>query len=426
MSLKLEAEIGLESSGFEKGIERSLDSVKELAIEAIGITTVGEAFKKTIESALEFGETVSRGSERLNISAREFQAYSYALTRGGVEIGAFESSLDRLAKSQEDAGSKSGKMRSALYEFGLTLDDIKDKTPSELFDQISESIAATGTNSQKTAALMEIFGKGAGNLIPLMKELKENKEIGGLLAIPDGDIKRLDEAGKAVKTVGFNLKTIGAGLVAKALDPIGSMASLFYGAGSTKGQGGINRQAILDRHKATAAFVANGYSDEVKDHRAPEETESTKQDKTKTLEIEKEITAEKEKQRLSGLTDAQKRIELARQIKDLEYQVKQAPYEGLSGSETAEKKLSLAKLNTEKTGLDRKLPRERKIASDPLISVGNFLGSSKGAIGGAQARLEAHAAETAANTKQMVTTLTKLADKINPSFHSGEGTLFPG
>jgi len=43
-----------------------------------------------------------------------------------------------------------------------------------------------------------------------------------------------------------------------------------------------------------------------------------------------------------------------------------------------------------------------RLPDDSLIKVGNFLGSSRGMIGGAQARLEQHAAQTAVNTGLIV------------------------
>jgi hypothetical protein len=47
---------------------------------------------------------------------------------------------------------------------------------------------------------------------------------------------------------------------------------------------------------------------------------------------------------------------------------------------------------------------------DSLVKVGNFLGSSRGIIGGAQARLERHAAQTAQNTTRMIELLDRIAN----------------
>ena len=74
-------------------------------------------------------------------------------------------------------------------------------------------------------------------------------------------------------------------------------------------------------------------------------------------------------------------------------------------------------------------PQETKVRlpDDSLIKVGNFLGSSRGMIGGAQARLEQHAAQTAINTSKIVQLLSRspanvVGEQMNDALF---GAMFP-
>ncbi len=88
--LKLLAEIGLDSSGFEAGLKRAegmahgvAEGIKSFVVQAIGVLTVEQAISKTVETAKELVET----SKRLSIAPEQLQVMRQAAKDAGVELG---------------------------------------------------------------------------------------------------------------------------------------------------------------------------------------------------------------------------------------------------------------------------------------------------------------------------------------------------
>lgn len=268
MALNLQAKISLDGSGFTSGLKGIESAASSFASRVAGLFTIGAiaAFTKQI---IDFGSAINDATIRLGVSSSRVQELGYAARQSGGDLGDIESGLTKLQKSLEEihSGSASGgALIKSFSTLGVTIQDLATMKPDEILGRISDNIAATGINSEKTAAMLDIFGKNGGKLIPILAELnsksQEAKDKG--LIISDEEIKRLDEAGDLLDQIYTKAKALGAtalvGMIRESgIVPDDNMPkfldSLFFG--TMEGQGKTDTKELI--YKLAAAQKGKGY-----------------------------------------------------------------------------------------------------------------------------------------------------------------------
>lgn len=169
MGLKLMAEIGLDGSGFERGLhhigQEAARSVKNLAVEAFGIYGIEQAIAKTVETATD----LVNESKRLDVTVEQLQLLRQAAKDGGTEMGTLASAFEKLDIARAKALSGDAAAMTAFTKLGVSKDDLKTQTAATLFtNQISGAVK--GGNVESLApVLREVLGKGFGEIIPVLK-----------------------------------------------------------------------------------------------------------------------------------------------------------------------------------------------------------------------------------------------------------------
>lgn len=374
MSMRIEGQLSLDGAGWRAGLESAESSLKSFIGSAVGIATVTAGFQKALEAAVEFSNEIKDGAETLGITNKAYQEFAYAAAAGGSSMELFMSAMSRLAKTQEDAKEKAGGARDALASLGVTIDDVREKTPTEIFEQIAESIQKTGINSKVTADLLEVFGKSGAKLIPMMNDLSQFKGMASL--VTDNDIARVVELSNKFNALKQDLKSMATTLVAAGSQPIDFLEK-FVGDHSGEVAAIEKMKDKLRRQRAERGLdteTGKPVSQSGKSAKAEEA------DAKAAAEIEKKIAAEKEKTRQKGLTPEEKRQEALQKIADLEKEIQDIKARGGSKASIAERQLSIAQLEGDIAGMPKEKVKGGKLnpSSDSLTSVGNFLGAGTG------------------------------------------------
>lgn len=153
-------------------ISRSLSQAKSAFLSVTAVLGLG-AFSRAI---LESGDRLNDLSQKLGISASKLSAYEYAAKLGGASSDGLNASLTKLAVSIEEAstnkGSKAAKTFAAL---GVSVFDASGKVKSldRVFEELSLRISKAPDGSAKIAAIRELAGRTAAELIPTMNNLAE-------------------------------------------------------------------------------------------------------------------------------------------------------------------------------------------------------------------------------------------------------------
>lgn len=206
--LSLIAKLGLDKSGFDAGLNQATRQVSQFGSNlksqlagAFG-TAALVAFAK---SSLEWAASIHEVSQRLGITTDQAQQFALAAKTSGQDVDVFARAMEKLSIEQRKAiaGGNAG----AFERFGLTVADLRELDPVDLFERMAASVEGVGITSQKAAAFFEIFGTQSGlggRVLKLARDLEAAKE-NAILVSPDG-LKRAKEFDDAIASMVQNLK----------------------------------------------------------------------------------------------------------------------------------------------------------------------------------------------------------------------------
>ena len=169
MGLNLQAKISLDGADFERGINRAKEAVtgalRNFVIGAIGIGTVEEAFRRTIETANELVNT----SKRLGVTVEQVQLLRQAAKDAGKEMDTVSTALEKINLARGKALGGDQKSIAAFSALGVSGADLKSKTAADLFmGEIGKKVKSVSPE-QIAGPLREVLGRGAGEGIAILK-----------------------------------------------------------------------------------------------------------------------------------------------------------------------------------------------------------------------------------------------------------------
>jgi hypothetical protein len=197
MALKLQAEVGLDGSGFHSGLktmERGVEKLKEVAVAAFGAWTIESAFKKTIESAKE----LVVATDRLGTSGVEAtQVLRQAAKDAGLEFSKLEKSLEKISEARQKifaGGEEGAKMGEAAARLGIGDKELQTMNNVELLFGPIKTAAASMNREVFEPLLKQATGmKTAGEIIPLLsvdlEELSHHMEDMGAIMSTETAVK---------------------------------------------------------------------------------------------------------------------------------------------------------------------------------------------------------------------------------------------
>lgn len=172
MGLNIMATIGLDGSGFAAGIRQvehsanhAAQELKNMALTAFGAYGVEQAIHKTAERAKE----LVTASSRLGVGVEQLQVLRRAAMDSNVELERMEKAFEQIDVAREKALGGDKASLEAFKRLGVDEGALKSTRAGQLFlHQIRNT--ANSTNPELLAGPMnEIFKKGFGQLLPLLK-----------------------------------------------------------------------------------------------------------------------------------------------------------------------------------------------------------------------------------------------------------------
>ena len=162
-------------SGVGKNIDNATKSTGKLkkagkaaglAVAGIGAAAVGIG-GKVVKDLLATGDALDKMSKRTGVGVEELQKLGFAAEQSGSDLATVEKALLKQAKAIE-APTKAAE--EAFEALGLSVDELKGKSPEEQFKIISEAMSGIEDPAEKARLAQDLFGKSGAQLIPLMDE----------------------------------------------------------------------------------------------------------------------------------------------------------------------------------------------------------------------------------------------------------------
>jgi hypothetical protein len=147
----------------EKKIGGLLDSVKGLGAALAGAFAV-DKIKDFVLGAVEAGDALGDQAQRLNISSKALEEWTYAAKFADLQGGELDGIFNKLARSAVEAGDASSDQGKVLKKLGV---DVKDgnkhfKDSGQLFEEVGLALAGMKDETERTALSFQFFGKTAG------------------------------------------------------------------------------------------------------------------------------------------------------------------------------------------------------------------------------------------------------------------------
>ncbi|HQM83874.1 MAG TPA: phage tail tape measure protein [bacterium] len=193
----------VDKSAMGKAESAMKDVGKSAAYAAAGVGALlatSYLFKNFVDSVTKAGDEVIKMSRNLGLTSDELQKYQYAGGIAGVSAAEMGNSVKFLNKNISEASEGLGTGKRAFDRLGISVKDANGKLKSNtvIFEEIAGKITGLG-KEQKTATLMEIFGRSGSRMGNLFLEgSKGVKELFNRfdelnLAISEDNMKAMEE-----------------------------------------------------------------------------------------------------------------------------------------------------------------------------------------------------------------------------------------
>lgn len=174
-------ESGKGGTAFDK-YSKILNKVKTAAAAMVAVK-VAKWLWETTDAVSQVGDHIDKASQKMNMSAKTYQEWSFIAEHSGT-------SIDGLTMSMRTLTTQAAKQSDAFQTLGISYDDIKKMSPEELFESTVKALQNVEDTTQRTVLATELLGRGATELGPLFNSTSgdiddmKNRiaELGGVMS----------------------------------------------------------------------------------------------------------------------------------------------------------------------------------------------------------------------------------------------------
>jgi hypothetical protein len=197
----------------QASFESLSDTLKDVA-KLFGVGLSAEFFKSVIEGATEAAEKTENMSQALGMSTQTLQTVGYAASLVGGNFDTASMAMARMERAATEAVTGNTKLAAAFHDIGISSAQLGQllNDPNQMIQTVAQHFSEFANDGQKTAAVMQIFGRNAQQMVPLLQELGTNfaqlqqhaKDIGVVLS--DEDQQALATAQRGFNDLGQQVK----------------------------------------------------------------------------------------------------------------------------------------------------------------------------------------------------------------------------
>lgn len=228
-----------------------------------GAAMLSKAFAKIITDSAKAGDEILTMSAKTGISADQLQRYAYAADQIDVSTETITGSMTKLTRNMASAQSGSGSAAKAFKQLGIevTKSDGSLRDRNEVFAETIDALGKIDDATNRDAVAMQIFGKSAQDLNPLilaggdaLKEMGDEAERAGIILSDSAlsDLSQVNDNMARFKATAEGAKNLFAaafaGPIAAALDKVTGYMQRLTAAFAEDGLEGVLKElpAVMD------------------------------------------------------------------------------------------------------------------------------------------------------------------------------------
>ena len=208
------------TNGFKKGIKTA--AVMGTALTGMAVAG-GTALFGMANKAAASGDRVDKLSQKIGMSRKGFQEWDYILSQNGMSIESLQGGMKKLNNTIDDAIGGSKTAVNAFGRIGISVDDLKGKSPEQVFEMTVKALQGMPDGAEKAALANELLGRSGSELMPLLNgsaksvdELKAKaKELGIVLSDDsiDASVKFTDTLDSLKRSLGAVVTKVGVAVM---------------------------------------------------------------------------------------------------------------------------------------------------------------------------------------------------------------------
>lgn len=179
----------------------------------------------TFKDALDLGGTLADMSARTGIAIKDLVVLGRAFENAGKSADDVGPVINKMQKAIVEAGEGSAGPKAAFDLLGISLDDIKKKSPADQLELIGKAISGIQDPAQKTKIAMDIFGKSGADMMAFFDSGKDGiagarKELGSFADIMGVNSAQMDTISDQFNAIKNKALEFAAGMLSKLLPAI--------------------------------------------------------------------------------------------------------------------------------------------------------------------------------------------------------------
>ena len=176
-------------------------AAKHIAIFATAVAAAGVAAFMLTKKVAESGDAMIKGAQRLNLTTDAYQRLDFAMQISGTSMEQQRGSITRFARTARDAGDGVKIAEQAFETLGVKVKTAggQFRGTEELFLEVAQNFSTMPPSIEKTALMMDLFGRSGAQMAQLLNLGtegisalgKEAEHFGGVLE--EAALKRSEE-----------------------------------------------------------------------------------------------------------------------------------------------------------------------------------------------------------------------------------------
>ncbi len=191
-----------------------IEGVKSLAE---GFKKVGEAITSAFTDSVQWADELNTLAQKTGVSTEKLQEWEYMASLLDVDVNTLTASNTKLIKTMASAQSGSASASEAFAQLGVTYQNTDGslRASDEVMFEVINALGGVGNEAERDALAMQIFGKSAMELNPLIKAgadeinalAQEAHDVGYVLdSDAVGALNRTQDAMDRMKNAGDGLQ----------------------------------------------------------------------------------------------------------------------------------------------------------------------------------------------------------------------------
>lgn len=150
-----------------KEVEHAEEMFKHLAERMVELFALHE-IAEFVEKMSELGEQALRASAMLGMTVEQVQQLQYAAKLAGTDSESLNQSMIRFERNIANAQKGAGNAAEAFHNLGISQDELKNSSPTELLYKVADAFHGTADGAEKVQYAIDLGGRSWAQMIPFL------------------------------------------------------------------------------------------------------------------------------------------------------------------------------------------------------------------------------------------------------------------